>query len=266
MKLELDHFTMAYEDTGVGHPILFIHGYPLGRRIWDPQLRNLLGMARLVVPDLRGHGDSEPTDVPYSMELFADDCMTLCERREVKDPLIVCGLSMGGYVSLQLVQKYKEHVAGLVLVATRAGADSDEGKKARDADIALLDSKGASTIVDKMLPRLLTPETLRRRPKVVELAERTMRKTSAQTMAHDLAAMKARPDMREMLATIDVPTLIVHGKEDTLIPPKEAEAMGAAIPNATLVLIDGAAHLVNIEQPTAFNEALKKFYQRVWSN
>lgn len=266
MKLHVREFTMAYEDTGRGPAILFIHGYPLGRRIWDPQLRDLLGSARLLAPDLRGHGDSEATPGPYTMEMLADDCMALLEAREVTEPVIVCGLSMGGYVTLQIVRKFPERVAAVVLAATRASADSPEGRAARDADIALVRAEGVEAVIEKMLPRLLSPATLQRKPKVVELVRRTMSKTSVQGVIGDLEGMKERPDMLAELGRIDKPALVIHGRADTLIPLAEAEALRDAVPGASLEVLDDAAHLVNVEQPTKFNEAVLAFQRRVWAH
>lgn len=266
MKTRLDDFTMAYEDTGRGHPILFIHGYPLGRRIWDPQLRDLVGVARLIAPDLRGHGDSEDPAGSYTMELHADDCIALLDDRKVNEPVVVCGLSMGGYVAFQLLRKYPERVAGLVLAGTRASADSPEGRAARDADIELVRREGVDAVVAKMLPRLLRPQSSQSDSKVVDLVERTMRKTSVNGVAGDLEGMKQRPDVRPDLGGIDKPTLVIHGRDDAIVPLAEAEAVRAAVPGATIEVIADAGHLVNVEQPAAFNSALTAFHRRVWAH
>lgn len=266
MKIQLSNFTMAYEDTGRGRPILFVHGYPLGRRIWQPQLQHLLGSARILAPDLRGHGDSEYTPGPFTMEQHADDCAEFLKAHGVEEPVILCGLSMGGYASFQFVQKYPERVAGLVLAATRAAADDAEGKTARDAAIQRARAEGMGAVCAQMLPKLLTEHTRRQKPKVVELVERTILKNSADAAIADLEGMKQRPDMRASLAAIDVPTLILHGANDCLIPQVEAEAMRDAIPNAELHVLEGAAHLLNVEQPAAFNEKIKAFYRRVWAH
>lgn len=263
MKMPLADFTMAYEDTGRGPPLLLIHGFPLGRRLWRPQLENLLGVARVIAPDLRGHGDSEAVPGPYTMELLADDCHALLRECGVDQPVVVCGLSMGGYVAMAFARKYPEQVAGLVLAATRASADTTEGRAGRDRSIAVAREKGVEAIVDGMLPKLLAPDTLAQRKGVVDYARKMMLMTSAEGMVGALEGMKTRPDMTEWLRNFGKPTLILHGAEDEIIPPRDAEALREVIPGAALQLIPNAGHLLNLEQPAIFNAALRQFLRSV---
>ena len=125
-------FNMAYEDSSDRVPVLLIHGYPLSNMLWDLQIGDLSDIARLIAPDLRGHGQTDPTDPPYSMGLFAEDCANLLDQLGMTGPVVVGGLSMGGYVAFEFARRYPERVAGLILAATRAGADSPEVKDARD--------------------------------------------------------------------------------------------------------------------------------------
>jgi 3-oxoadipate enol-lactonase len=265
MKVQLPDFSMAYEDTGRGHPILFVHGYPLGRRIFDAQLRGLLGLARVIVPDLRGHGDSSAPATGYSMRQYADDCLALLDARTVTEPVVLVGLSMGGYVGFELLRRHPERVAALVLLGSRASPDTPEQRAARDADAELVRGEGVAPIVDKMLPRLLTPAG-QKKPKVVELVRRTMEITSVAGVVGDLGAMRDRPDSRPDLPGLGKPVLVIHGREDPLIPLAEAEAVAKAVPGGELRVIDDAGHLAGVEQPTAVNAAITGFYKRVWAH
>ncbi len=266
MKATVRGFTMAYEDTGRGHPILLVHDWLLGRRIFDPQLRNLLGIARLVAPDLAGHGDSDPPAGPYGVARYAEDCLALLDARGITEPVIVCGLSMGGTVALELVLRFPERVAGLVLAATRAGPDGPAERAARDAQIRVAREQGTAPVVDATLPRMLGRATLDRKPKVVELARRTMGLTSVAGIVAALEAMRDRRDLVPELARIEKPALVVHGRDDALIPPAEGEALASGIRGAQLELVAGAGHLVTLEQPTAVNRAVTGFYRRVWAH
>jgi len=252
-------FTMVYEDRGRGQPVLLIHGYPLNRTLWEPQIEELAAPVRLIAPDLRGHGKSDPVPGPYSMDLLADDCHALLETMKVTQPVIVAGLSMGGYVAFAFYRKYAARVAGLVLAATRPGPDSPEGQANRDKSAALAREKGVDAVVEAMLPKMLSPKSYEAKPEVVARARRIMATASLEGVVGALMGMKERPDSTPTLSQIDKPTLILHGADDQLIPPKEAEAMQAAIKNSTLKILPEAGHLLNLEQPELFNQALRDF-------
>lgn len=256
-------FSMAFVDSCDKLTVLLIHGFPLSSSLWHMQTPDLSSFARVIAPDLRGHGQSEAVDGPYSVQLLADDCADLLGHLAVPTPFVVCGLSMGGYVALEFYRRYPEYVAGLVLMATRAGADSAEGKQNRDGAIATVQKQGIEPIVEGMLPKLMASKTAASDPDLVEFVHEMMLETSPEGMIGALAAMRDRPDSTELLAEIDVPTLVIHGEQDQIIPISEAEAMAKAIPNATLVRIPNAGHLPNLEQADLVNDALIDFLELV---
>jgi pimeloyl-ACP methyl ester carboxylesterase len=254
-------FHMSYEDSCDRVPVLWIHGYPLSNMLWDIQLNDLTDIARMIAPDLRGHGMTDPTEPPYSMGLFANDCADLLEHLGIFGPVVVGGLSMGGYVAFEFYRRYPERVAGLILAATRAGDDSAEVKEARDKAAGVAIAEGIGPIAEGMLPKLLAPDNYEAQPDLVDYVREMMLETSPDGVVGALAAMRDRPDSTPDLSALDVPVLILHGAEDQLIPVAEAEAMAAALPSAKLVVVPGAGHLPNLEQPEIFNDAVREFLE-----
>jgi pimeloyl-ACP methyl ester carboxylesterase len=258
---------MAVEDHGQGLPVLFIHGYPLNRAMWAPQVASLSEFVRVLAPDLRGHGDSESTPVDdikskgYSMDLMAEDCAALLNNLDIRQPVVLCGLSMGGYISFAFYRKYPERVKGIILAATRANDDSPEGKAARDEAIQLAISKGSSAIAEASLTKLMSPKTYTSQPDLVRSVNEIMQRISVEGIIGDLIGMKVRPDSTPLLPKINVPTLLLHGTDDQIIPVMEVEAMHTAIPGPKLVIIPEAGHLINLEQPELFNRSIRNYLQ-----
>jgi 3-oxoadipate enol-lactonase len=259
MRIKLPDFTLAYDEAGSGLPLLFIHGYPLNKDIWAPQVSGLADAAHVLAPDLRGCGESEVTPAPYSMDLLADDCIALLDALSITRPAVVCGLSMGGYVTLSLARRYPRRLAGLILNDTRAGADSPEGKAGRLRSVETVRARGVGEIVEAMLPRLMSPRTYAENPALVQRVRAIMETSSVEGVAGDLLGMIDRPDSTSLLPTLRLPVLVIHGADDQIIPLSEAQAMQAAIPGARLAVIPGAGHLPNLEQPEHFNQAVREF-------
>jgi len=257
MQLTVNGFSMAYSDAGQGTPLLLVHGFPLNGRLWHPQLDGLSDVARVIAPDLRGHGDSQAVPGPYSMDLFADDLNVLLDALGIQEKIILCGLSMGGYVVFAFYRKYAHRLHGLILTATRAGADTSAGKAGRDKMMVLAREKGVAAISESMLPKLLAPQTYPARPDLVEQVRAITLGVSLEGVLGDLAALKERPDSTSTLAQIDVPTLILHGADDQIIPLSEAEAMRAGIHGSKLVVVPQAGHLLGLENANLFNQAVR---------
>jgi 3-oxoadipate enol-lactonase len=256
-----EHLGLSYADSCPDTVLLLIHGFPLNNHIWDGQIGGLSDVARVIAPDLRGFGASDATEGDYSMAMLADDCITLLDELGI-DQAVVGGHSMGGYVALELYRRYPERVQGLVLIATRAGADSAEARAGRDASAATVRSEGTGPLAAGMREKLFAPATIEEEPDLVEWVDHIMASAEPVGVVGALAAMRDRVDSTPHLTEIEVPTLIVHGADDRLIPPSEAEAMHQAIPGSRLELIHGAGHLPNLEQEEEFNERLAEFLSR----
>jgi pimeloyl-ACP methyl ester carboxylesterase len=265
MELVLPELHMMFEDHGSGTPLLLIHGFPLNREMWRPQIEDLSGVAHVIAPDLRGHGETPPSGEVSTMDLLADDCLAVLEALAIDKPAVICGLSMGGYVALAFYRRNRSRVAGLILAATRAGADSAEAKANRDRLAAQAKSDGPQAVAKAMLPKMLSPKTYSEDPDLVARVEAIMLKTSLEGMVAVLLGMKDRPDSTSGLDQISVPTLILHGADDQLIPPAEAENMHAAIKGSQLKIIPDTGHLLNLEQAEVFNLAVTDFLHQLTS-
>jgi pimeloyl-ACP methyl ester carboxylesterase len=259
MKFNKDNGYIAYDKVGNGTPLLFIHGYPLSRKIWKPQLSALSDLATVLSIDLRGHGESFPFDPPYSMDCLADDCKALLDANGIKVPSIICGLSMGGYVALAFFRKYPHSVKALILTSTRASADTPQGKTNREVTIKDVQEHGLSVIAEGMLPKVVSPVTLSFNPQLVSSIREIMLETSVQGVIGASQGMRDRPDSTSLLYRMYFPVLVIQGADDQIIPLPEAQEMKAKIPNATLAIIPNAGHLLNMEQPDIFNQAVRKF-------
>lgn len=259
MKLNINGISLAFDDTGNGIPVLFIHGYPLSRKIWQPQLEGLSDIARMIAPDLRGHGESQATDGEYSMELLANDCAALLDAISVTQKVVLCGLSMGGYVTFAFLRKYASRIAGLILTATRALPDSEIAMVNRDKALAQVQTEGETKIIEDMLPKLFSPKTIPGNPALIEKVRKIMHSTSLEGIKGDLLGMKSRLDSTPLLSQINIPTLLLFGAEDQIIPLDEAQSMHSAIAGSRLEIIPNAGHLLNLEQPQKFNEIMRRF-------
>ncbi len=236
---------LTYDDLGDGPAVVLLHAFPLARTMWRPQVEALQGDCRLITPDLRGFGGSRGFDAAPSVETMADDVAALLDELKLPGPVVLGGLSMGG----------------LVLADTKADPDDAEGRANRDRLIAFAQNNTARAVIDQMLPKLLGAETTARRPAVAEEVRAIASRQTAAGIVGALKALRDRPDANPGLGAIAVPTLVLVGRDDTLTPPGKSEEMAARIPNARLVVIDGAGHLSNLEQPGAFNAALRSFLQ-----
>jgi YbgC/YbaW family acyl-CoA thioester hydrolase len=254
-RMEVHGVELAFDDRGGGPAILFIHGYPFDHSIWRHQMAELEGFRR-IAPDLRGLGRSDAPDLGYSMATYVEDLAALLDALGV-DSVVLCGLSMGGYIAFEFLRRYRQRVRGVVFAATRAQADSAEGRKARELAIQEAREGGAALIAERMLPRLLAAAAS------ADLREEVRAMMSAAPVPGiigALAAMRDRPDSTSLLQELaGVPTLVVVGEEDRLAPVADAELIAKGIPGARLAIVKAAGHLVPLERPAEVNQLIKHF-------
>jgi pimeloyl-ACP methyl ester carboxylesterase len=257
-RLTVNGVSLAVEVRGDGPAVLFLHGYPFDRSIWTHQVAALDGWSR-IAPDLRGMGQSDAPDLGYSMETYAADLAALLDLLGI-DEVVLVGLSMGGYVAFEFLRRWRDRVRGLVLLDTRAEADTPEGKKNRDAAAAMAREQGAEAVAEAMLPKVLGASTLAGEPATVEGVRAMMAATPVAGIVGALGAMRDRPDSTPMLPGLaGIPVLVIVGDEDEVTPPSQARAMADAIPGASLVVIRSAGHLPTMERPVETTDALLAF-------
>ena len=261
-RLTVNGVSLAVEVHGEGPAILFVHGYPFDRTMWRDQVDSLEGYRR-IAPDLRGMGQSDAPDLGYGMGIYADDLAALLDALGVNEA-VLCGISMGGYVIFEFLRRWRHRVRALILMDTRAEADSIEGRRARDAAAATARDGGAAAVGGAMLPKMLAPGSEERAPELVDRVRRMMAATPVAGMVGALAAMRDRHDSTGLLPTLaGLPTLVLVGEEDVLTPPDAARRMATLIPGARLVVIPGAGHLPPVERPSETTAEIREFLRVV---
>jgi pimeloyl-ACP methyl ester carboxylesterase len=248
---------LHYRDAGSGNKdiLLLLHAFPLNSGMWQRQIAALEGRWRVVAPDYRGLGHSTPRGEASTMQVLAEDVRALLEHLRI-ERAAVAGLSMGGYLSLELYRQVPSMFRGLALCDTKAGADTEEGKAGREKFAQSALEKGLEWVADEMIPKLLRPEP---EPAVVKEVRDLIRRGTPAGVAAAQRGMAQRPDSMDTLAKVTCPTLVIVGEQDTLTPPAESEKMAKAVKGAKLVKVKKAGHLANLEAPAAFNRALSEF-------
>jgi len=254
---------LAYDDVGSGPAVLLIHGFPLNRRMWRPQVAILLAAGyRVIAPDLRGFGDSDVTDAACSMDLLADDLVELLDHIGITQAAVV-GMSMGGYLLFNLLERYPQRVQAAVFAVTRAVADDAEGRAGRRRLADDVVKFGPQVVADRFLQLLFAPDTEAERPRLAEEVYGWMVATASSGLAGGLLAMGQRRDATALLPLITAPALAIGAEQDRACPPEHLRAIADAMPDCRLCIIPGAGHLVNLEQPGDFNRTLLGFLREV---
>lgn len=256
MKLRIGAHTLGYDDQGQGQPVVLIHGFPFSRQMWRPQVAALTRTYRVVLPDLRGFGESD--GAPSSVEELAEDVHALVEHLGLPQ-VVLGGFSMGGYVLFRSLARHADRVKAVMLLDTRAEPDTPEGRQRRYAAIDRITSEGPQGFLEDFLQLVVSPRTMESRPEIMAEVRRLMERDILPSLTGALRALAERPDSTPLLATMRVPTLIVVGEDDKATPVDSARKMHEAIKGSNLVIIPGAGHVSNLEQPDLFNSALLEF-------
>lgn len=254
---------VSYNDEGPAEApvVLFIHGFPLNKSMWNTQFEALKPTHRVIAYDVRGHGNSEAGTEDFSIELFVEDLLGLMDTLQL-DQVILCGLSMGGYIALNAIEKYPERFSGLVLSDTQCLADTPEAIEKRMTAIESIREKGAELYVEQSIQNLFAAASFDTKQMEIDSVKEMMSKTTAQSMCNTLHALSVRKETCSKLSELMVPILILVGKEDKITPPKVARLMFDKTQNSALIIVAHAGHLANIENPLEFNKQLMQFIDR----
>jgi pimeloyl-ACP methyl ester carboxylesterase len=249
---------LAHTEAGSGHPLVLLHAFPLSSAMWLEQRELLRQRCRVITPDQRGFGGSPLGEDEPSLGACADDVLALLDRLGL-ERVALGGLSMGGYVAMELLRRAPERVAALVLADTKAQADTAEAREVRLRTADTVEREGVGELADTMLPALLGASSLERRPAVAGRVRGLVSAAPPSAVGWASRAMAARPDSFDVLRTTAVPALVVVGDEDTLSPVSQAQQMADALPQGRLVVVPEAGHLSALEDPEAFAAAVTGF-------
>jgi 3-oxoadipate enol-lactonase len=262
MQIRSGDANIFYEVLGKGPDLVLLHPFPLNHHIWDPIAERLATRYRVVLPDLRGHGDSDAGEGPATMAKHARDVMRVCEDAGV-ERAVFCGNSIGGYVIFELWRLQRERIRAMFLCGTKAGADNAEARGNRLKAAETVEREGPDQFIEGMLARLLGESTRRNRPDTIDRARNMMRRMTVAGISAVQRGMAERPDSIPTLATINVPALVAVGDEDVATPRSEAEVMARGIRGSRLTVVPGAGHYVPLERCEEVHRLLQGFLQSV---
>ncbi len=263
LKISVNGINLAYEEAGSGPAVILIHGFPLCRKMWRPQMDALAEAGfRVIAPDLRGFGESEAGPGGASVATYADDIAELMDHLGVGRAVIV-GMSMGGYVLLSLLSRYPQRAVAAGFIVTRCDGDDEAGVAKRNNLIAEVESGRPEAVSGAFESVLFAPQTTASRPELVAEVKSWMDGVSAEGLVQGLEAMRDRPDSTPLLKDIRIPTLVIGASEDRAIPLEKSSALTAALHQVHFVVIDGGGHMVNLEQSEEFNGELLDFMRQM---
>jgi len=251
--------TLCYNDQGTGDlPLIFIHGFPFNKSSWNPQMEQLKKTTRVLSFDLRGYGKSETGSERFSMDLFADDLIALMDALKI-ERAIACGLSMGGYILLNALDRYAPRFAAAVLADTQCIADTTEGREKRHLTAAHVGKEGMKSFTEGFIGNIFCSMTLNNKKEIVERMRQMVNAANPASVVRTLNALAEREETCSTLGNIKVPVLIICGEDDKIAPPSEAEKLHKGIAGSDLIILDDAGHVSNLEQVEVFNSHLEKF-------
>ncbi len=253
---------LSFETAGNGVPLVFLHAFPLSRKMWDAHKANFSKNFQFISVDFPGFNQSAHAEDTLHMDAMADELNRTLDAHGVKDKIVLCGVSMGGYAAFRFLAKYPQRLRALALVATKATPDPDATKAKRAENIALIEQDGLKPFAERMIQSLLGKTVQEKNQPVVEQVRSWILEADPKAVIAALRGLAARPDSSGLLANINVPTFVLSGEEDTVIPTADMKAMAGQIKKVDFQSLPACGHLLPIEQPALFQEALRTFLKR----
>lgn len=259
LTIKANNIYIGYDDIGDGDvPIIFLHGFALDKSSWEKQVGFFKMSHRVIACNVRSFGNSTTNNEELSMDLFADDLIAFMDALNIKK-VIICGLSMGGYIALNAVSRYSNRFLGLVLCATQSFADSEETKELRKVRIQQINAEGINDFALEFLANIFHKNTVENKKEMVNNTEILIRSNSSQVIVNGMLSLLNRKSTCETLSNINIPTLIICGKGDLLTPVNASQFLHENIKYSSLEIIEFARHMPNLEQADEFNSILKNF-------
>ncbi len=258
MKKTIDALSVFISGSSNSRPIIFVHGFPYDHNMWQAQADELSTNYLCVSYDIRGLGESPAGDGQFTMESFVDDLEKIIDELKLHRP-ILCGLSMGGYISLRAIERMQEKFSALILCDTKSAADDNEGKLKRAGAIKQINSGGFDSFVESFVLNCFGEKFVKENNLEFRKVVDRSKTNNPIGVKGCLLAMVSRTDTTESLSKIKIPTLVICGSEDKLTPPDVMKSMADKIPNANFVLVESSGHMTPIENPQEVNKAIKDF-------
>jgi 3-oxoadipate enol-lactonase len=258
--LTINTHTVRYTDEGDkdAPALLFIHGFPFNKHMWAGQVDAFKENFRVVAYDVRGHGGSDLGHIDLSLDLFVMDLINLMDALQL-EKVLLCGLSMGGYIALHALEQYPNRFQALILCDTQCMADSPESREKRMKAIESIQANGVALYAKASIINLFAEESFQTKQKEISAIQKIIEQTPAETLCQTLRALSQRKETCTRLTEIKIPVLILVGREDKITPPAVAKLLQEKIEHSTMVIIEHAGHLTNLENPSDFNYHLKQF-------
>lgn len=252
---------LAKQSASPAITAIFIHGFPFDKTIWKEQLESLPDGVNGIAYDIRGFGESSSDHSFFSIDLFAKDLISLIESLNLNN-CVLCGISMGGYIALRAFELSQKNIKGLVLCDTNCVADSNEVKMKRFNSIEQITAGGKSDFTEGFVKNVFAEETLSEKPAIVNFLRGLIMRTEDKTICSTLLALASRTETCNSLPLIEVPTLIIRGKDDKLMSEDQTTQLVEGIKQAELKIISASGHLPNLENAAEFNKSLNIFLNK----
>jgi 3-oxoadipate enol-lactonase len=258
--MEIKHLNISIFTKGDANrqPIIFVHGFPYDHHMWDKTVDALAEEYYCVTYDIRGLGASDPADGQYTMEMFTEDLFSVIEKLNLNKP-VLCGLSMGGYISLRAVEKNEKKFKALILCDTKSEADNNQNKIKRAQAVNIINTKGLNAFLNEFIPTCFAEESIERLEKEYEEVFNRSAKFSPLGVKGCLLAMAGRTDTTDYLKKIEIPGLLLGGDKDKLTPPDVMKGMSSLIKNSQFYVVPRSGHMTPIEQPEFVINKISEF-------